>query len=111
MPTNLGDWPLTIVVMVFSFAMFRLATAAINRARQEYSGELSAQRAEHQKSTDEQRRAFTETLNNVITKMTEEIGHLAKVTDAIETRLVDHDVRTMTAFARMKPKPTRAKRR
>lgn len=87
MPTNLGDWPLTVVVMVFAFGMFQLAVRSIKTARDEYSVDLSTQRSDHQKAMDEQRRLFLDTWGTQIQDMAKELTHLATITQTMTTEL------------------------
>lgn len=84
---NLGDWPLTIVVMVFAFAMFRLAVASIKAASDKYSTDLAAQRTDHTKAMNEQRTVFLETWSNHILAMTKELTRLAAITEKMENTL------------------------
>lgn len=90
MPTNLGDWPLTIVVMVFAYGMFQLAVRAIKVARDEYSADLSSQRADHQNAMSEQRKQFLETWSTHMLEMAKELTRLAIITDTMEKTLAKH---------------------
>ena len=107
MPTNLGDWPLTIVVMVFAFAMFRLAVASIKHARDEYSADLATQRADHAKAMDEQRHLFLESWSKHIQAMATELTRLATITQTMNTELT----RLATLMAKtLAAKATKGKR-
>lgn len=103
MPTNLGDWPLTIVVMVFTFSMFQLSVRGIKIARDDYSADLAAQRAEHQKTMDAQRNQFLETWGTHMQSMAQELTRLAIITDTME--------KTLAKFIQTPERQSRPRRR
>jgi hypothetical protein len=97
LPANWGDWPLTVVVMVFSAFMVRLVFSEMGKRDVKFNETLQAQRDDHMKQIGEQRKEFTDAIKEVGQTIAKDLGSLQSAVVRAEKAIVKHDKGTKVA--------------